>query len=71
MSIDRLNELLTAMPFEPFDLIMANGERLHVPHQDFLWVIPGKRSVGVAVREGVVRLVNWQLVAGLERKTAA
>ena len=71
MSIDYLSELLAAVPFEPFELIMANGERLHVSHPDFLWIIPGKRSVGVAIREDVVRLVNWQLVAGLEKKTAA
>jgi hypothetical protein len=62
--------MLTAVPFEPFDILMANGERLHVPHQDFVWAPPPPRPVMVALPEIKTRNLNWNLVVGIEKKTA-
>jgi len=70
MAIDQLIDWIRATPFEPFDLVMPNGEKLHVPHQDFIWVLPDRRSVAVALTGGVMRLVNWQMVAALEKKSS-
>ncbi|MBI4323649.1 MAG: hypothetical protein HY674_00120 [Chloroflexi bacterium] len=68
VNIEALQELVQATPFEPFTIIIANGERLDVPHQEFVWVMPNRRTVLVALPNGAARWVNWQLVAGLEKK---
>lgn len=49
---------------------MANGERLLVPHEDFIWIMPNLRVVQVALPNGASRWVNLQLVAGLEKPVA-
>src|SRR5262245_56127917 len=67
MNVEQLLELTHAQPFEPFCLVMANGERLLVPHEDFIWVMPNRRVVQVALPNGASRWVNLQLVAGLEK----
>ena len=67
MSVEQIKEFLQAQPFEPFCLVMASGERLQVPHEDFIWIMPNRRVVQVALPSGASRWVNLQLVAGLER----
>ncbi len=66
MHVEQLLELVRTQPFEPFCLVMANGERLSVPHEDFIWIMPNRRVVQVALPNGASRWVNLQLVAGLE-----
>jgi hypothetical protein len=71
MKIGQLQVMLEASPFVPFSLILPNGEKLRVPHADFAWIHPGKRSVVVALKGDVVRIVNWQMVTAIETKAAA
>jgi len=68
--LEQLQELVRTQPFEPFCLVMANGERLVVPHEDFIWIMPNRRVVQVALPNGASRWVNLQLVAGLEKPVA-
>ena len=67
MNVQQLREFVQAQPFEPFCLVMANGERLSVPHEDFIWIKPNRRVVQVALPSGASRWVNLKLVAGLEK----
>lgn len=46
---------------------MANRERLLVPHEDFIWIMPNRRVVQVALPNGASGWVNLKLVAGLEK----
>jgi hypothetical protein len=69
VNVAQLREFVQAQPFESFSLVMASGERLHVPHEDFIWIMPNKRVVQVALPNGASRWVNLQLVAGLEKPT--
>ena len=71
MNVEQLKELVQAQPFESFWLVMANGERLLVPHEDFIWIMPNQRVVQVALPNGASRWVNLQLVAGLEKPAVA
>lgn len=70
MHLVQLEELVRAQPFEPFCVVMANGERLLVPHEDFIWIMPNRRVVQVALPNGASRWVNLQLVAGLKKPAA-
>jgi len=67
MDAEQLKEMVRAQPFESFCLVMANGERLIVPHEDFIWIMPNRRVVQVALPNGASRWVNLKLVAGLEK----
>jgi hypothetical protein len=71
MNVEQLKELVQTQPFESFCLVMANGERLQVPHEDFIWIMPNRRVVQVALPNGASRWVNLQLVAGLEKPVTA
>ncbi len=71
MDAEQLQELVRAQPFEAFCLVMANGERLMVPHEDFIWIMPNRRVVQVALPNGASRWVNLELVAGLEKPVFA
>ena len=67
MNLEQLEELVRGQPFEPFTVVMANGERLLVPHEDFIWIMPNRRLIQIALPNGASRWVNLQLVAGLEK----
>ena len=67
MNVDQIREMVKAQPFEAFCLVMASGERLLVPYEDFIWIMPNRRVVQVALPNGASRWVNLQLVAGLEK----
>ena len=71
MNIEQLEELVRGQPFEPFCLIMANGERLLVPHEDFIWLMPNRRVVQVALPNGASRWVDLRRVGGLEKPVAS
>jgi len=70
MRINQLKTLLESSPFVPFSLVLPNGKKLRVPHSDFAWIHPGGRSVIVALKGDVVRIVNWQMVTGIETKAS-
>lgn len=36
--ITRLRELVHALPFHAFTIVMVNGKTFHVPHEDFLLI---------------------------------
>ena len=49
MTIEQLREVCQAKPFKPFTIQLADGDRLRVPHPEFLWFHPrGGRTVFVA-----------------------
>ena len=58
VSINQLRILLEAVPFVPFSVILPNGEKLRVPHSDFAWIHPGGRSIVIAAKGDVMRIVN-------------
>ncbi len=70
MSINQLKSLLEAVPFVPFSVILPNGEKLRVPHSDFAWIHPGGRSIVIAGKGDVMRIVNWQMVTSIETKAS-
>jgi hypothetical protein len=71
MNVEQIVEFVRAQPFEAFCLVMASGERLMVPHEDFIWIMPNRRVVQVALPNGASRWVNLQLVAGLEKPASS
>ncbi len=44
MGIDALREVIHAQPFKPFNIVLANGERLLAHHPEFIFAPPGERT---------------------------
>jgi len=37
---------------------LSDQRHFQVPHQDFVWIIPGGRTIGVADEAGAVEIVD-------------
>ena len=64
MLIHEFDELMEAKPFQPFQLVTADGRSVPVKSPEFAWHAPAGRTVFVASGKGddVVRIVDLQLV---------
>jgi len=45
MTIEQLKKAYSAQPFRPFDVHLADGRRIEVPHPEFLAMSPTGRTV--------------------------
>lgn len=67
MTIDQLRKAHAAQPFRPFDLHLADGRVLSVPHPGFLWMPPrNERTVFVTDTNGAVDIVDLLLVTSIK-----
>jgi hypothetical protein len=67
MTIERLRELYTAEPFQPFAICLADGQRLEIPHREFLAWEPQGRTISVFQPDNSHHFVDLLLVADLVR----
>jgi len=63
-----LRELVHAVPFVPFAVVLPNGQSVPVPHPDFIWLHPDKRSVHIALKRGGTRILSVQMIGGIDTK---
>ena len=69
MTIDAIRELHEARPFRPFDIIVADGSRLHLPHPEFL-AHPNKgRTLVLFDRRGTFSVIDLLMVTRLQVAT--
>jgi hypothetical protein len=66
MTTEQLHTLHTARPFIPFDMVMADGTRYHVPHPEYLAYVPKTRTCTVYDEHGVARILDLLLMTALE-----
>ena len=69
MTIEQLRKAHQARPFSPFEIHMADGRSLTVPHPEMLMVLPPGRTIMVAKGEEDYEVVDLLLVTSLERRT--
>lgn len=48
MTTKQVKVLHEAQPFKPFEIHVADGDVLRVPHPELLWIHPGGRTLIVA-----------------------
>ena len=59
MIAEDIRELLKASIFKPFDVHVTAGPVYHVPHPDYVWMIPGGNNLVIASERGTIGvLVN-------------
>ncbi len=72
MTADRLRKLLRAVPFVPFDISLANGKIVHLPHPDFAALDPKGRILLAWYPDGVdFEIIDVALITNLSVKVPA
>jgi hypothetical protein len=59
-----------AVPFRPFVLKTADGERLPVPHPELIAHAPGRRTAAIALDDGSIATVDLLLVSSILEQPA-
>jgi hypothetical protein len=63
MTNEEIRRYQRAEPFQPFDLHLADGRVLHVPHPEFVYVPPiNTRTVIVTDSRGITETINVLLI---------
>lgn len=70
MTIEQLRGMRRAKPFQPFELRLADGRALRVPHPEVLAELSTGRTVVVATPDGLFEVVDLLMVVGLKRIAA-
>ena len=52
MKADDLRKVGEAVPFRPFDIVLADGRAFPIPHPDFLSISPKGRALMLWAKDG-------------------
>jgi hypothetical protein len=67
MTIERLRQAHRRVPFRPFVIWLADGQRCPIPHPEFLWIPPeASRTIGIGRRGENYLIVDPLLVTALD-----
>jgi hypothetical protein len=66
MTTPQLRSMLQAAPFRPFEIYLADGRALSVPHPEMVAITSGGRTIGVATSDDTIEIVDLLLVTSLK-----
>ncbi len=67
MTIEQLRRAKEGRPFQHFDICIADGQRIRVPHPEFLFIPPrAERTFVVAYGDETYQVVGLLLVTTLD-----
>ena len=66
MTFEQLRVAKDQAPFRPFTIFLSDQRRFEITHPDFLWLVPGGRTVAVAHGDGAVEIVDIVQVTSLK-----
>lgn len=67
MTIEKLRQALSAEPFRPFTILVADGREYHVPSREFVTVAPkAERTFVVAHGDEEYTILDLLLVTGFD-----
>ncbi len=58
MTAEQLRKAREKAPFKPFTIYLSDQRHFLIPHQDFVWIVPGGRTIGIADEAGAVEIVD-------------
>ena len=62
MNVNEIRELYSAVPFEPFELVLTNEVRLLVDHPDFISFSRDYRTVHVHELNGSTKRIDVKMI---------
>jgi len=66
MTREDFRERMIKRPFQPFTVIMADGQRIPVWNQEYVMMSPTRRTASVYQRDGRLDIIDLLLVTALE-----
>ena len=69
MTTQQLRNMHQAQPFRPFDIHLADGRSIPVDHPELLAITAGGRTIGVAVDDDAIEVIDLLLVTSLKPRS--
>ena len=66
MTLEQLREVHQARPFRPFMLELADGNKVPVPHPEFMAFLRSGRTVFVATKGDGFKIIDLLLVTSID-----
>ena len=69
MKLENLRDAMHAAPFQPFTIHIADGNRAHVPHPDFIALLGNRTAIVTSPLENAqpsYRLIDIPVITQLE-----
>jgi hypothetical protein len=70
MTKDAIQQQMVTKPFKPFSLRLTDGSLIPVPHQEFIAVSPGGRTVVVFTEGEKFSMLDVGLITAIESAAA-
>jgi hypothetical protein len=58
MTAEQIKKAREKAPFKAFTIFLSDQRRFEIPHPDFIWVMPGGRTIGIADESGAAEIVD-------------
>jgi len=58
MNLEQVRRVREQAPFKPFTLFLTDQRRFEIRHPDFIWLVPGGLSIGVAHDDGTAEFID-------------
>jgi hypothetical protein len=68
VNVNEIRELYSAVPFEPFELVLTNGGRLLVDHPEFMSFSRDYRTVHVHELNGSTKRLDVKMIVAFNEK---
>lgn len=66
MTAEQVRKAREKAPFKAFTIYLSDQRRFEIPHPDFVWVMPGGRTIGIADETGAAEIVDLVHVTSLK-----
>ena len=66
MTSEQIRKMHQAQPFQPFEVHLADGRSHSVDHPECLAIRPGGRTIGIALADDTIEIVDLLLVTSLK-----
>jgi hypothetical protein len=66
MTAEQVREAREKAPFTAFTIYLSDQRRCEIPHPDFVWVMPGGRTIGIAHENGAAEIDDLVHVTSLK-----
>ncbi len=66
MTAEQVRKTREKAPFKAFTIHLSDLRRFEIPHPDFLWVMPGGLTIGIADETGAAEIVDLVRVTSLK-----
>lgn len=66
MTAEQVRQARENAPFKPFTIYLSDQRHFAIPHPDFVWVMPGGRTIGIAHNTGAAEIVDLVHVTSIK-----